>query len=171
MALVVEDGTGLVAANAYTSEADADTYMDDYHSAADVVLWDAGDKVIAIQDATLYMVQKYGVRWKGYRTNETQALDWPRSDVQDYDGYILNSDEMPAKLKQACSELAYLSVTETAGLWANQATPGTITRKKVKAGPVEQDITYSGASQTKRFPRVASLLAPYLHHTGVMVRG
>ena len=41
MALVVEDGTGLATANSYASVATADAYIDQYHSTADNVTWDA----------------------------------------------------------------------------------------------------------------------------------
>ncbi len=111
------------------------------------------------------------VAGKGTGQSKTQALDWPRSDVIDFDGYLVDNDSLPDSLVKACAELAYLSVTETDGLWKNLETPGTIIKKRVKAGPVESDTTYGAASQYKRFPRVDALLSPYLMQSGLMTRG
>jgi hypothetical protein len=56
---------------------------------------------------------------------------------------------------------------ETNGLWPDLSSPGRIKRKKLKAGPVEQEIEYvGGASQTKKFPRVEAQVSPLIDTGG-----
>ena len=171
MVLVVEDGSGLATADALVSEAFVDTWITNYRSAADLVLWNAADKELSIRDATLYAGQKYGSRWCGYRANSVQSLDWPRANVRDRDGYLVARTVVPLKVKQACAELAFLSATESKGLWANQALPGTIKSKMVKAGPVATKVEYGGGSQTKKFPRVDGLLSEFIESSSLLRRG
>ena len=170
---VVENGDALSNANSYASVAAADQEIENLESAANVTAWLAYTdpvKEAALRDATAYADQRYGRRWLGVRFSEGQALDWPRSSVQDYDGYVLASNEMPAKLIQAVAQLAVKSAGGTA-LWADQATPGSVKRKKVKAGPVEQDIEYvGGSSPTIKFPRIDALIADYVEAAGRITR-
>ena len=103
---VVEDGSGKSAANSYLSVADADTYDQNVTRSSDWTSASATTKQNALICATQYLDNKYHNRWRGLRANETQALDWPRSYVEDDDEYTLLSTTMPQKLKDACAELA-----------------------------------------------------------------
>jgi len=170
---VVEDGSGKSNANSYASEAAADQEVENLETAANVTIWlnyASSVKQAALRDATAYADQRYGRRWLGLRWSEDQALDWPRSSVQDYDGFVLASNEIPAKLVQAVALLAVKSAGGTS-LWADQTTPGTVRRKKVKAGPVEQDIEYTGgSSQAIKFPRIDALVSDYVEAAGRITR-
>jgi hypothetical protein len=124
MALVVEDGTGLAGAESYVSVADATAY----HAARGNAAWAAvaSDTVREqlLRKATDYMVQVYRLRWKGWRISVTQALDWPRSEVEraDYAAlqtngmttisgeYYYPADEVPAEVEKACFELALVAI-------------------------------------------------------------
>jgi len=102
MALVVEDGTGKSNAESYLSVADCDTY----HTNMGNTGWagDATVKEVALRKATKFLDNKFRLRWKGTRTNEDQALAWPRSNVEDIDGFYYDSDGIPQTLKDATAE-------------------------------------------------------------------
>ncbi|MDF1685357.1 MAG: hypothetical protein P1U50_01095 [Parvibaculaceae bacterium] len=102
-----------------------------------------------IRRATQYLDREY--TWRGYRTNETQALKWPRviSDG-DEDGYSIDSDTIPQAIKDACAEIAYLYNSGVDLLAVD--TSGPVKRSKVKAGPVESETEY--LSSKRIAPRV-----------------
>lgn len=107
MALTVEDGTVVANANAYISLSYANTYFADDVNYDDT--WAAKDdtaKEQLVKWATRILDQK--VRWNGYKTQDTSALRWPRSDVYDRDNILIDDDEMPEQLKQAVCELIKL---------------------------------------------------------------
>jgi hypothetical protein len=124
MALLVEDGTGLAGAESYASVADATAY----HAARGNAAWAAlaSDTIREqnLRKATDYMVQVYRLRWKGWRVSVTQALDWPRSEVERADyaalqanglttisgDYYYPADEVPAEVEKACFELALAAI-------------------------------------------------------------
>lgn len=161
MALIVEDGTGLATAESYVSSAFADTY----HAARGNTTWaDVDDKDGALRRATDFMVNMYRMRWKGYRTNTVQVLDWPRSLVEKPDtlwggfsgiGYYL-INEIPIEIKTACCELALRAAT---GDLAPDITPDDMA-KMVKVGPIEIQYKDFGTI-IKVFRSVEAKLAPF----------
>jgi hypothetical protein len=168
MALVVEDGTGKSDADAYDSLANIDAYHTNLGNAG----WTGTDAVkeIAIKKGTRYLDLHYGRRWRGSRSNETQALDWPRTGVTDDDSYSLDSDSMPADLLKACAEASLRALTET--LIEDIDEPGTVVYEFIKVGPIEERNSYSGGkSQTKRYPLIDYLLAALTVHGSRMYRG
>ena len=106
MALVVEDGTGKSDADAYVSQADADTYHSDRNNTAWASLTSAA-KDAAIRYATVTLDGLY--EWSGELTSTTQALDWPRSGAEDDEGRTFDDDEIPDAIPDATCELALLS--------------------------------------------------------------
>ncbi len=104
MALTVEDGTGLVGADAYISVANADTYF----LASANATWAAATipaKEVAIVKATRYMEKRFGTKWKGLIASSEQALGWPRRYVYDERGTEL-VDQVPVQIARACAEYA-----------------------------------------------------------------
>ena len=80
MALIVEDGTGLLTAESYISVVDFQTRA----TAEGFVYTSYSDTLIeqALRRATIYLDGKYRLRFIGYRThNRSQALEWPRQSV------------------------------------------------------------------------------------------
>lgn len=173
MALVTEDGTGLSTAESFISVADADTYF----SNRNLTLWASADfstaeKEACLRRATDYMQQTYRSRWRGYRVNTTQALDWPRIYVprtdyvpSGYEAYSQTgyayyaSDAVPVEVENACAELAWRAAFGE--LLSDQGTP--VIEKTV--GPIT--IRYAeGARQTKRYAAVDAILAPLLADGG-----
>ena len=170
MALIVEDGSGKTDADSYLSVADADTYHTNHSGSTDWSGATTATKEQALRLATQYLDVRYNGLWKGYRSNETQALDWPRAYVEDSDGYYYDSDEMPLRVKDATAELA-LRVVEGDTLLDDITKPGTIKRKRVKAGPVETETEYVGGyNQVKKYPLIDGIVRP-LTGVGVLERG
>jgi hypothetical protein len=172
MSLIVEDGTGIEDADSYMSVAEADTYHTAHSQSTD---WSDATEAVkekSLRLATQYLDTVYHTRWKATRTHEAQALDWPRALVDDRDGYAIDSDEIPQKLKDAEAELALLAITETNGLSPNVDTPGDIKKTSVKVGPITESIEYAGsASQYKKFSLVDRLLVDYLEGGMYVARG
>ena len=171
MVFVVETGEGLATANSYLAVADADAYFTD-HSAPAGWTGSSAVKENALRMATQYLDARYKLCWKGMRRLETQALDWPRFSAEDRDGYYIDFDNLPAKLEEACAELALRHLTETGGLFPDLSAPsGGVVSQRDKVGPVETETRWSGTSSPyKRYSIVEALLADLLRPSGKMVR-
>lgn len=153
MAFTVEDGTGLAAANSYLAVADADTYHTDRGNAA----WTGTD---AVKQAALIAASQYvdtNYRFKGARANEAQAMEWPRTGVEDWSGFTVASDSLPARLTDAVAELALLALSE-------DLTPALDRGGAVKSEKVGSiSITYAdNAPATKVYQVSDSLLGQYI---------
>lgn len=188
MAFVVEDGSGKEDANSYIAEAFADTYHTDRGNAA----WGTAatpDKETALIRATDYIDKRFGISFKGWRRAKQQALEWPRLDAYDKDGFAYDGiDIVPRALQRACAEYALRALVAAplapdpavtfatkdnsqSGGAVTSATGGEKTKEKSKVGPVEEEFGYAPASQTlsapgnitsKGFSQVAGIyIVPY----------
>lgn len=102
VAIVIEDGTGKSNANSYISEADADAYFEKHLYATD---WTGtSNEVAALQMATR-LIDDY-FEFEGKKVNDTQALEFPRFDITDRSGFLIQSTTIPTDLKDATAELA-----------------------------------------------------------------
>lgn len=186
--MIVEDGSIVPGANSYTTSA----YATAYHANMGNVAWaaipsEADDPPPAagvvtqescLIQATQYMVGVYRLRWRGYRRDPTQMLDWPRIGVTLPDtasyyvdqrlSYTVMANIVPDPVQVAVSELALRASTQD--LWPDldQRT------LKEKVGPIEVD--YDRFSpQYRRFRQVDLLLNIFLDGTNGlttrMVRG
>lgn len=164
MALTVEDGTGLVGADAYISVANADTYF----LASANATWAAATvpaKEVAIVKATRYMEKRFGAKWKGLIASSEQALGWPRRYVYDERGTEL-VDQVPVQIARACAEYAVQAlinplIPETVYPIADGAPVpfGRINRKVEKVGPIYEETYYStGAAHASRVGSGSSLV-------------
>ncbi len=164
MALTVEDGTGLVGADAYISVANADTYF----LASANSTWAAATipaKEVAIVKATRYMEKRFGTKWKGLIASSEQALGWPRRYVYDERGTEL-VDQVPVQIARACAEYAVQAlvnplIPETVYPIADGAPVpfGRISRKVEKVGPIYEETYYStGAAHVSRVGSGSSLV-------------
>lgn len=164
MALTVEDGTGLVGADAYISVANADTYF----QASANATWAAAAipaKEVAIVKATRYMEKRFGTKWKGLIASSEQALGWPRCYVYDERGTEL-VDQVPVQIARACAEYAVQAlinplIPETVYPIADGAPVpfGRINRKVEKVGPIYEETYYStGAAHVSRVGSGSSLV-------------
>lgn len=105
MAVVIVATPGASNANSYCTKAEADTYHEGHPYSS---TWDAAtddQKNRALVTATRLLDERY--QWVSWPTDEAQALQWPRTGVMDF-LYLseIDSDAIPAKLKEATAELA-----------------------------------------------------------------
>lgn len=161
MALIVEDGNGLVNAESYISVADATTYHANRGNADWAAIASDTIREQLLRKATEYMMAVYRLRWAGYRYNSTQALDWPRLYVPVLD--TLSANQFPqyvdfnivtVAVKNACAELALKANTEALMADLSQAT----VKEKVDVIEVEYD-KYS--PQYKRYIQIDNSLSIY----------
>lgn len=163
MALVVEDGTGLVNANSYISESFADTHHDDRGNTK----WGAGssaDQQSALIRAADYIDKRWGIWFRGIKGSSTQALQWPRVGAFDNSGYVL--DGVPVLLEKASAEYALrallnnvlapdpsASVPEQNHISGSTVTTEVITgevqEKMEKVGPITEKTVYRTASENR----------------------
>jgi len=170
MALVVEDGTGKSNAESYLSVADCDTY----HTNMGNTGWagDATVKEVALRKATKFLDNKFRLRWKGTRTNEDQALAWPRSNVEDIDGFYYDSDGIPQSLKDATAELAVRAITEDDGIYPDQENSAPVRSSSVTVGPISESISYVGGEPAgMTFTIVVKLVQDLIEASGKVYRG
>ena len=129
----VEDGSNVADANSYGAVVDADQY----HLNRGNATWAALSETVKQQSlikATDYLDQRFGDRFIGERTNETQVLEWPREYAGDFD-----DDVIPTKLQYACFEYALRASTVVLAPDPVVSDSGvTMVTTKQKAGPVEQ---------------------------------
>lgn len=154
MAIVVEDGTGVAAANAFASVADVEAYLND-RGATQFATLSVAAKEAAIINATETISTAY--QWVGRRISASQRLAWPRRD--DGRGYYVPSG-VPTQVRDATARLAY-AVSRGADLYATVSSGDLVER--VKAGSVEvqfsdaaRQIAASGRPST---PWLADMLA------------
>lgn len=104
MALTVEDGTGLSAADSYISLADFKAYCDDrgydYSAFSDTVIEQK------LRLAADYIDGNY--RFKGTRESASQALEFPRDGLTDWSGLTITG--LPVKVTHAASEAAFAAL-------------------------------------------------------------
>lgn len=151
MALVVENGTGLIGADAYVSVADFKAFC----SQRGYRWEDREDFEIeaSIRLATGW-IDTYA-RYKGYRMTRDQTLEFPRSGLVDWSGYQITG--VPHRVKQACSELAFKGLSES--LYIDQDRGGKVTEESV--GPIS--VKYAADAPVGKVWQFAlNLLTPYI---------
>lgn len=160
MALTAEDGTGVVGAESYATEAGADTYFGKRTHTALYTTWNAGTtatKEGALREATEYLDARWGQFYRGVKRGTVQGLQWPRSDALDDAGYPL--PDLPPELVNACYELAARALS--ARLAEDRDRGGKVKRERVE-GAVEVEYMDSAPSSTT-YGSVAGILAPILN--------
>lgn len=161
--LVPETGAVVAGADSYLTLADALAY----HNARGNTAWAAlaeSAKEAALRKATDYMIQQFRARWKGYRKDGTQTLDWPRSSVYlepfvhgivgTYP-FLVADNIVPKEVKEACAELALRAAT------ADLAPDLARSKLSVTVGPIST--TYDKTDpQYTRYRAVEATLRPYI---------
>lgn len=155
MALTVEDGTGLAAADAYVSVADCDAYCDALGRTFST--GSTGDKESAIRRATQSIDALYRTRFPGVRLKyRAQALEWPRAGAVDARGASVPSDAIPVEIEMATYEAAVRELAESGSTMPDLERGGAI--KSISAGSVS--IEYgAGAKAGTVFQIVDGILA------------
>ena len=152
MALVVETGSGVAGANTYADAA----YVDAYCAGLGLADWaakTAEEKESAILRAMQYIESR---PWKGHKAEELYPLEWPRSAVEDRNGYAVDEDEVPEKVKKALSEGAYREAESPRSL--QKDLKGSLQTKRVKAGSLETEYFEGSEEAGDRLVLIESLL-------------
>lgn len=164
MALVVEDGTGVLNADSWVTMAEAATYANRMGNTA---FAEADAEVVepALRRAVLYLDAVYGSRYAGLPTQDPteQSLSWPRKGVVLDTGYAWPDDEIPVNLKRAQVEAAMLEWA-TPGSLMPTTTP--LGKKSVQVGPIA--VTYADPPKAGTvgkppvFSTIEGLMLPFL---------
>lgn len=178
---LVEDGTGLAASNSYVSESDAD----DYHDGRGHTDWDAlttAVKEAALVRATDYIDKRFGRRFRGSKSTKDQALEWPRFEAMDNDGFLF--DDVPRQLVKACAEYALITsrqgelapapnlpvpdeaVADGAASTTSVVT-GEVKKKTEKVGPLTESTEYRSAAESSAAQRDRSSQSAILNDVHV----
>jgi hypothetical protein len=143
MALTVTPGSAT--ADSFVSVADCDAFceargLSDWTGAADSP---ADLKESALRRATAFLSNAYA--WKGVRTDgRSQALAWPRDDVEDDEGETVANDEIPVEIEQATCLIAAKEVV-TPGYMS----PAFTLSERIKRERVGQlEVEYLGGSMS-----------------------
>jgi len=178
MSLIVEDGTGRSDAESYISVADADTYHTKFTASAAWAGAGTADKETALRQATQYLDDEYRGRWKGYPVDDEQALAWPRLDVEDENGYVVDSDAVPEQVQRAAAEMALRALSSGPNLLPDIVERGTVKSIRKKLGPMEKEVEYVGggtiavSGQTNtHFQKVYRMLIGLIRVGGRVERG
>ena len=151
MALVVEDGTGKSNADSYISVTDADTYFTNHGSPTAWTGLSTAEKESQLRYATVTLDGNW--EWWGSITVTTQALGWPRSGAEDGEGRSIDTDEIPARVKDAQCELALMGTSNA--LNSSYDRGNDVRREKV--GPIETEY-FDGASMAPQLPIIDRIL-------------
>ena len=162
MAIVVEDGSIVEAANSYLT-------------VAEVVAFAAARGVTLAADATTEQrlikasdyIEAREVQFVGYRVSEDQALCWPRS------SHCTRSDRVPEKIKQA---QAFLVMAQAASvdIVPIGSPPDQYPISKEKVGPLETAYAVQAGPSSKVatmpvVPAAEEALAYYYNRSGARV--
>jgi hypothetical protein len=149
MTLEVENGTGMPNADAYCSVA----YVDDYCTRMGKA-WAGTEpqKAAFVRQATQYIDSVFA--FSGVRAHAEQALAWPRSGATLH-GHSIAGDAMPARLLDACAELAIRA--SVAPLLTDK---GAQEVESVTVGPISRKLGKSTNNGQVRFLLVEKMLAP-----------
>jgi hypothetical protein len=144
VSLIIEDGTGKLDAESFTTAAELVDYAAKYGA---TIPADEPAQESLLRRAVLAM---NGYTWKGTRTNGDQVLSWPRRDVT-IDERTLPSDSIPVRIKSGQMALA-------AEIHADDIDPidkrtGAVTKERVE-GAVE--VQYAAASSSRQKPAVTA---------------
>lgn len=134
--IVVEDGTGKTDANSYVTEAELTTYATDRG-----VTLTGSTNVLLIKSMDYFE----SLNFQGKKTNETQALQWPRTGVV-IDGYSVESSTVPQEVKNAQMAIA-VSIDQSVDPLSD-IEPGI---KREKVGEIE--VEYQDGAGTTTFSR------------------
>lgn len=173
----VEDGTGLADSNSYASVAECDDYHASRLRSTDWTNATNGDKQKALAQASRTLDAEF--RFKGFKANDSQAMQWPRVLARDRNlsGYIVtpntagatlteyfNDTVIPKELREATCELARLLLV------TDRTDPALQDGSGVKSVEIHQALKVEFNSKDRQKP-VPATVAAMLANLGTMING
>lgn len=156
MALTVEDGTGLAAADSWVTLVEATTW----HSDMGNTTWASGTYDDTQREAALRRAARFlsdSFAWIGYPTNNrTQNLAWPRFYVSDEDNLSIASDEIPVEIKRAQFEVALEELVTPRAMSPTVTLSNRVKMEQV--GPLKVEYLSSYTSAFHDRPQMLSVL-------------
>jgi len=137
--MVIEDGTGKTDSNSYVSV----TFADNYFSSRGFSSWEEledEDKEILLIKATDFIDNIF--QWNGKKKTYEQALNFPRENLIDNNGYVIT--DIPVNLKQAVCEAVEVLVNGSS-LFQSASENGAVTSEKIG----ELSFTYDVSQKVK----------------------
>ena len=177
MAVTIDATVGGANANSYITLAEADAFVEAMVLSTDAAQWDSGNTDSRNRALTAAAQRLDRERFLGARTNDTQALQWPREGVRKPDTYVrsytsgfpfrLTEDyytntEIPDQVKRAQIELAVYLHNNKDGI----SLSGLNDYKNVKIGNLDVTPDKSGAVGADHVP---PMFERYL--TGLRISG
>jgi len=139
--MALNETLGAIDANSYVTLAEAEAYFEDrMHSSAWEALTDEVKSNLLVSSSQ--MLDWY-IKWKGYKSSETQSMKWPRSGVVRPSGIEVDDDVLPAEVKTAVYEQAFVNISadrneDNALAGISQLKAGSL---MIKAGPEKPNQT------------------------------
>ena len=99
------------------------------------------------------------LNWRGQKTDQNQALRWPRVGCADREGFPTSYTDIPTVIKDACAEWAFYLLTEDRTL-----DEGGLVEIKGGVGPIKNPDMYIRKSMPDG---VREMLAPFINGAGV----
>ena len=177
MAVTIDATVGGANANSYMTLAEADAFVEAMVLSTDAAQWDSGNTDSRNRALTAAAQRLDRERFLGARTNDTQALQWPREGVRKPDTYVrsytsgfpfrLTEDyytntEIPDQVKRAQIELAVYLHNNKDGI----SLSGLNDYKNVKIGNLDVTPDKSGSVGADHVP---PMFERYL--TGLRISG
>jgi hypothetical protein len=156
MALVVEDGTLVSGADSYVTLAEFKAWADKRG-----VIYGT-DSAVTQQ---IYRAMDYieSLNFIGEKSDENQALQWPRDQVV-IDGYYIDSDEMPDELKVAVYESIKAELDGDSRMTASD-------RRTISEKVGDLQVTYANNADVKRsIPAVTKALRKLIRPMAMVSR-
>ena len=168
MAFTLEDGTGIAEANSYMSVAEFKTYHNDRGNVINDLGGDGGIQQALIR-GTDYIEQRWGTLFMGSREFDEQPLAFPRVNLYDRDGDLVQG--IPDRLKFALAE--YALQAKSSALFLEPTVDATGLRiRRQKIGPIEQEFMPGDIPKTTRsLPAADKWLQEYVVPGGRTMRG
>lgn len=110
MAIIVEDGSGVTGANSYVTVSGVGVYATTYGYTD----WTAATSTVKEQSLMRAMRYIEALPWKGVKYDQTQALEFPRSEMYDKDERLVADDTVPIVVVEALCEACMLSLPDSA---------------------------------------------------------
>ena len=168
--LIVENGTGVASANTYADVAYLVAYAADRGVAIPSTLEEQEQFLLQAMDYLAWFTDLF----QGSKTTTTNALPWPRQDVE-IDDVAFDKDSIPSQLKNAQSQLA---VEQRAGVILfprprTSSVEGLVTEKSV--GTLKKKFAFTGegianAQAPIKIMGVYLFLKPLLKATNQVIR-
>lgn len=168
MTVTIVATAGSASANSFITEAEAITYMAAHLNAS---AWTTVSGATCTESEKVAIIESTRelsmLSWKGSRVDSTQALAWPRQFAENPDSPALaylwfGSTVVPARVKDACAELAFQFLKAgTTDLASLDPSVGVV-EKTIDVLTTRYQPHQRPTSLLGRFPSVARFIKPLL---------